>query len=46
MWVNLPTKVYHFAGTKSYGATKRGAFMCEKEAIAADDRAAKNEKHP
>ena len=46
VWVNLPTKVYHFAGTKSYGTTKRGAFMCEKEAIAAEDRAAKNEKHP
>lgn len=46
VWVNLPTKVYHFAGTKSYGTTKRGAFMCEKEAIAAEDHAAKNEKHP
>jgi hypothetical protein len=46
VWVNLPSKVYHFAGTKSYGATKRGAYMCEKEAIAAEDRASKTERHP
>lgn len=46
VWVNLPSKVYHFAGTKSYGTTKRGAYMCEKEAIAADDRASKTEKRP
>src|ERR1700730_7555144 len=46
VWVNLPSKVYHFAGGKSYGTTKRGAYMCEKEAIAAEDRASKTEKHP
>ncbi len=46
VWVNLPSKVYHFAGTKSYGTTKRGAYMCEKEAIAAEDRASKTEKRP
>jgi hypothetical protein len=46
VWVNLPTKIYHFAGTKSYGTTKRGAYMCEKEAIVAEDRASKTEKHP
>jgi hypothetical protein len=46
VWVNLPSKVYHFAGTKSYGTTKRGAYMCEKEAIAAADHASKTEKHP
>ena len=46
VWVNLPSKVYHFAGTKSYGTTKRGAYMCEKEAIAAEDRASKTETHP
>jgi hypothetical protein len=46
VWVNLPSKVYHFAGTKSYGTTKRGAYMCEKEAMAAEDRASKTEKHP
>jgi hypothetical protein len=46
VWVNLPSKIYHFVGTKSYGTTKRGAYMCEKEAIAAEDRASKTEKHP
>lgn len=46
VWVNLPSKVYHFAGTKSYGTTKRGVYMCEKEAIVAEDRASKTEKHP
>jgi len=39
MWVNLPLKVYHLAGSKSYGTTKRGAHMCEREAIAAEDPA-------
>ena len=46
VWVNLPSKVYHFAGTRSYGTTKRGAYMCEKQAIAAENRASKTEKHP
>jgi hypothetical protein len=46
VWVNEKTKVYHFTGSKRYGATKEGAFMCEREAMAAGDRAAKNEKHP
>ena len=46
VWVNLPSKIYHFAGTRSYGTTKRGAYMCEKEAIAAENRASKTESHP
>jgi len=46
VWVNLPSKVYHFAGGKSYGTTKRGAYMCEKDAIAGENRASKSEKHP
>jgi hypothetical protein len=46
VWVNLDSKVYHFAGTRNYGNTKNGAYMCEKDAAAAGDRAAKNEKHP
>lgn len=46
VWVNLPSKVYHFAGAKSYGITKRGAYMCEKDAIAGENRASKNEKRP
>jgi hypothetical protein len=46
VWVNLPSKIYHFAGTKSYGTTKRGAYMCEKLAIAGENRASKTETHP
>lgn len=44
VWVNTGTKVYHHAGTSSYGKTKRGVYMCEKETSAAGYRAAKNEK--
>jgi hypothetical protein len=46
VWVNLPTKIYHFAGKKDYGNTKSGAYMCEKDAMSSGMRAAKNEKHP
>jgi hypothetical protein len=46
VWVNEKSKVYHFAGSKRYGTTKEGTFMCERDAMAAGDRAAKNEKHP
>src|SRR5579872_5555036 len=46
VWVNLESKIYHFAGNKDYGTTKKGAYMCESDATAAGDRAAKNEKHP
>ena len=31
VWVNTPSRVYHYAGTHYYGHTKRGAFMCEAE---------------
>jgi hypothetical protein len=46
VWVNLKSRIYHFAGTKNYGNTKEGAYMCEREAIAQGDRASKTEKHP
>ena len=46
VWVNLKSKIYHFAGTKNYGTTKKGAYMCEREAVAGGDRASKREKHP
>jgi hypothetical protein len=46
VWANLDSKVYHFSGNKSYGNTKSGAYMCEKETAASGMRAAKNEKHP
>jgi hypothetical protein len=46
VWVNLKSRIYHFAGTKNYGDTKIGAYMCEGETAAAGMRAAKNETHP
>jgi hypothetical protein len=46
VWVNLISKIYHVAGHKSYGTTKAGAYMCEKEATAQGFRAAKTGKHP
>jgi hypothetical protein len=45
VWANLDSKIYHFSGNKDYGATKKGAFMCEKDAVGQGMRAAKNEKH-
>jgi hypothetical protein len=46
VWVNLSSKIYHFAGTKDYGKTKRGAYVCEKDTATSGFRAAKDEKHP
>lgn len=46
VWANLDSKVYHFSGNRSYGNTKKGAYMCERDTAAAGLRAAKNEKHP
>jgi hypothetical protein len=46
VWANLPSKIYHFAGTHNYGHTKSGAYMCEQDAQSTGMRAAKNEKHP
>jgi hypothetical protein len=44
VWANTRSKVYHFAGTHTYGNTKAGAYMCEKDTAAAGIRSAKNEK--
>jgi hypothetical protein len=46
VWVNESSHIYHFVGTRDFGNTKRGAYMCEADAQAAGNRAAKNERHP
>jgi hypothetical protein len=34
VWFNTKSKVYHFAGTRDYGKTKSGAYMCQPMLIA------------
>ena len=46
VWANLPSRIYHFSDTRYYGETKHGAYMCERDALAAGMHAAKNETHP
>ena len=46
VWANLISKIYHYSDTRFYGNTKHGAYMCERAALAAGIRAAKNETHP
>jgi hypothetical protein len=41
VWVNTKSHIYHYTGTRSYGTTKQGAYMCEADASAAGDRASK-----
>ena len=42
VWLNVPTGIFHYKGERWYGRTKHGAYACEKEAIAAGDRASLN----
>jgi hypothetical protein len=42
VWLNLPSGIYHFKGERWYGRTRSGAYVCEKEADQAGDRATKN----
>ena len=42
VWLNTATGIYHFAGERWYGHTKSGAYVCEKQADAAGDRATEN----
>jgi len=42
VWLNLPTGIYHLKGERWYGATKRGAYVCQKEADRAGDRETRN----
>jgi hypothetical protein len=46
VWVNEHSHIYHFPGTRDYGHTKSGAYMCEAEAQTSGNRAALNEHHP
>jgi hypothetical protein len=46
VWVNLKSQIWHWAGTRDYGTTEKGAYMCETDAKTEGARAAKNEKAP
>ena len=42
VWVNTPTRIYHYSGTRYYGHTLKGAYMCEADARAGGYRATRN----
>jgi hypothetical protein len=46
VWLNTRSNIYHFGGTRNYGTTKSGAYMCENDSLREGMRAAKNETHP
>jgi len=46
VWANLNSHIYHFSGSRNYGTTKNGAYMCESDTVAGGFRAPKNEEHP
>lgn len=46
VWANLKSHIYHFSGSRNYGSTKNGAYMCESDTVAGGFRAPKNEEHP
>jgi hypothetical protein len=41
VWVNTATRIYHKVGDPSYGATKKGKWLTEEEAVKQGYRAAK-----
>jgi hypothetical protein len=41
VWVNSVSKVYHASGSRNYGKTKTGAYMCEQVSVAAGYRVPK-----
>jgi len=42
VWLNLSSGIYHFRGQRWYANTNNGAFVCEREADLAGDRATLN----
>ena len=41
VWANLESKIWHTAGDRFFGHTKRGAYMCQTVAVRDGLRAAK-----
>ena len=44
VWINPKSRIYHPDGSRNYGKTKQGAYMCEQQSLAAGFRAAKSPK--
>jgi hypothetical protein len=42
VWVNTPSGVYHYPGTRWYGNTNEGEYMSEKDALVSGYRPAEN----
>ena len=42
VWLDLPTRTYHYRGQRSYGSTKSGAYVCRNEAVRAGMRATRS----
>ena len=42
VWVNAPSGVYHYPGTRWYGNTNQGEYMSEADALASGYRPAEN----
>ena len=42
VWVNLRSGIYHVGGSRNYGHTKQGAYMCEKDLVGAGFHPPKN----
>jgi hypothetical protein len=42
VWLDLPTRTYHYRGQRWYGATKDGAYVCRNEAVRAGMRATRH----
>jgi hypothetical protein len=42
VWLDLPTRTYHYRGQRWYGSTKNGAYVCRNEAKKAGMRATRS----
>jgi len=42
VWLNVPSRIYHFKDQRWYGATRLGAYVCQREADQAGNRATRN----
>ena len=42
VWLDPPTRTYHYRGQRGYGSTKSGAYVCRNEAKKAGMRATRS----